>query len=52
MVEVLRKDPRALEIFLDELAMVDESQPKHMRFLANLPRQAVATTQQGFLSPK
>ena len=36
-MDALKKDPRALEIFMDELAMADSSQPKHMRFLANLP---------------
>ena len=37
MVDALKSDPRALEIFIDELALADQSQPKHMRFLQDLP---------------
>ena len=44
MIEVLKRDPKAMEIFMDELALADKTQPKHMRFLANLPK-----TQQSWL---
>ena len=38
LMETLRQDPMAMEIFLDELALADQTQPKHLRFLANLPQ--------------
>ena len=37
-MEALRQDPKAMEIFIDELALADKTQPKHLRFLANLPQ--------------
>ena len=37
MMSTLKSDPRAMDIFLDELATADQTQPKHMRFLSNLP---------------
>ena len=36
--DALKSDPRALEIFIDELALADQSQPKHLRFLSDLPQ--------------
>ena len=36
IMAALKKDPRALDIFIEELAMTDKSQPKHMRFLDNI----------------
>ena len=36
-MDALKRDPRALEIFIDELALADQSQPKHLKFLADLP---------------
>jgi len=35
-MDTLKRDPRALEIFLDELALADKTQPKHLRFFAGL----------------
>lgn len=37
MMETLKSDPRAMDIFVEELAAADQTQPKHMKFLANLP---------------
>ena len=37
MMETLKSDPRAMDIFVEELAAADKSQPKHMKFLSNLP---------------
>ena len=34
LLDVLKKDPRALEIFLDELSLRDQIQTKHMKFLS------------------
>ena len=36
-MDTLKNDPRAMDIFLDELSMADQVQPKHMKFLSNLP---------------
>ena len=37
IMESLRHDPKALEIFIEELALADQSQPKHLKFFNNLP---------------
>ena len=37
MMETLKQDPRAMDIFLDELSIADQAQPKHLKFLSNLP---------------
>ena len=37
MMDALNQDPRALEIFMEELALADKTQPKHLQFLANMP---------------
>ena len=39
MMETLKSDPRAMDIFVEELAAADKTQPKHMKFLSNLPYQ-------------
>ena len=42
LMNTLRQDPLAMEIFMDELALADQTQPKHLRFLANLPKTTMA----------
>ena len=37
-----------MDIFLDELSIADQVQPKHMKFLTNLPM----STKNDFLDPK
>ena len=48
MMATLKQDPRAMDIFLDELAIADQVQPKHMKFLGNLP----TTTRNGMLDER
>ena len=43
LMDTLRQDPLAMEIFLDELALADQTQPKHLRFLANLPQTSMVS---------
>ena len=47
VMEALKSDPRAMEIFMDELALADRNQPKHMQFLANLPHTAFNSAKKG-----
>ena len=37
MMNSLKNDPKALKMFIEELALADKSQPKHLRFLSDLP---------------
>lgn len=37
MMNSLKNDPKALSMFIEELALADQSQPKHLRFLSDLP---------------
>ena len=36
IMDVLKQDPKALEIFMEELALADKKQPRHLRFLSDI----------------
>ena len=51
ILEQLKNDPKALEIFMDELAYADQTQPKHLRFLSDLPQNAQGEMGVGYINP-